>query len=415
MFEELSGNVLIVQTSVGGAATNAVLAGIVTEALNHGAIEDVYGCMHGVQGLLHEEFIDLADESQQTIRALSFTPGAILGTGPARHRNAQDTRQIFEILQAHNIRYFFVIGSREGLELAHAVSAEARQNSYDVRVIAVPTSGTNDIAFVDHAPGYGCAVKNLAAMVRELSCELQGRANRDCVAILEVAGKQGGWVAAGSILAKRKGSELDAPHVVCLPEKSFSAEQFLAKIQAVLQKGSFCFVVTGEGLVDNDGNYIIQEGQNGMHTSDYLGNLIKENLDLKTETVRVNAAQLAQSRGLSKADIQEAIAAGKAAVTTAIEGKTDKMVTLQRGENDQYTFETGSVAIEEVMESAPKAFPESWISESGPAGVSHQFFKYANPLIQGEVEVIFDHGMPRFATLSMKRVAKKRQASTVLS
>lgn len=416
MFEEISGNVLIVQTSIGGTANNAILSGIVTEALNHGAIEDVYGCMNGVQGLLHEDFIDLADESQQTIRALSFTPGAVLGTGPARQRSPQDNRLILDILQAHNIRYFFVIGSREAQELAHAISTEARQNSYDLRVMVLPVSATNDIPFVDHAPSYGSAIKNLAATVRELSCDFQTRSNRDTVVILEVTGRSSGWIAAGSVLAKRKGSELDAPHVVCLPEKPFLADQFLAKVQSSLQKSSFCFVVASEGLVDGDGNYLIQEGQEGpAHVADYLSNLVTESLGLKTETIRMGAAQLAQSRGLSKTDMQEAFAAGKAAVATAIEGKSDKMVTLLRGENDQYSFETGLVALEEVIQAAPKVFPEAWINESGPAGVSHQFFKYANPLIQGEVEVTFDHGLPRFATLSMKRVDKKRQTSAVLS
>ncbi len=113
MSEELTGNLLVVQSGSSTATFNASLAGVVTEGLNHSCVEDIYGCLNGIQGLLNESFIDLAEESQQTIRSLCYTPGAVLGTSQHKIKSQQELDQILTILEAHNIRFFFNIGGRE--------------------------------------------------------------------------------------------------------------------------------------------------------------------------------------------------------------------------------------------------------------------------------------------------------------
>ena len=68
MAEELIGNCLVAQSGGPTAVINASVAGVVSEALNHECIEEIYGGMNGVLGILKEELIDLAEESQQNIR-----------------------------------------------------------------------------------------------------------------------------------------------------------------------------------------------------------------------------------------------------------------------------------------------------------------------------------------------------------
>ena len=80
MSEELIGNCLVAQSGGPTAVINASVAGVVSEALNHPCIEEVYGGMNGVLGILKEELIDLAEESQQNIRGLRYTPASALGT-----------------------------------------------------------------------------------------------------------------------------------------------------------------------------------------------------------------------------------------------------------------------------------------------------------------------------------------------
>ena len=65
---ELEGNCLVGQSGGPTAVINATLAGVIEEALNYECIEEIYGSLNGVMGILNEDFVDLASESQQAIR-----------------------------------------------------------------------------------------------------------------------------------------------------------------------------------------------------------------------------------------------------------------------------------------------------------------------------------------------------------
>ena len=101
MAEELVGNCLIGQSGGPTAVINASVAGVVAEALNHASIEEIYGSLNGVLGLLGEDFVDLAAESQQAIRGLRYTPGAALGTCRSKLKQAADFERDVEALAPH--------------------------------------------------------------------------------------------------------------------------------------------------------------------------------------------------------------------------------------------------------------------------------------------------------------------------
>jgi ATP-dependent phosphofructokinase / diphosphate-dependent phosphofructokinase len=410
---ELVGNVLVGQSGGPTAVINASVAGVVAEALNHSCIEEIYGSLNGVLGILQEDLIDLASESQQTIRGLRHTPGAALGTCRYKLKKQQDFERVLEVFKAHNIRYFFYAGGNDSQDTADKISKLAQQQGYELRVIGVPKTIDNDLPVTDHCPGYGSVIKYVCTTVRELACDNEAMGQGDLVSILEVMGRNAGWIAAGAALAKRRDHPHDPPHLIYLPEVAFSTEKFVEDVKRVLKREKYCLIVVGEGLIDADGNYVsaaettdaFGHAQLGG-AGDYLKSLVEQNLPgIKARVARLGIAQRAAAHAGSKTDADEAFLAGQAAVRAAINGETDKMVTLVRGDADHYTCETGLAPLADIA-NAVKKLPREWINEDG-VSMNFQFLRYAQPLIQGETGVPYENGLPSFAKLEKVRVDKQ--------
>lgn len=407
---ELLGNCLISQTGGPSAVINASVAGVVAEALNHSCIEEVYGALNGVLGILNEDLVDLAAESQQAIRGLRHTPGAALGSCRLRLKKQQDFERVLEVFKAHNIRYFFCIGGTESMETAQRIASLAAEQGYGLRVIGVPKTIDNDLPVTDHCPGYGSSVKYIGTTVKELAFDADAIGQGDLVTVVEVMGRNAGWIAAGAALAKRRDHPNDPPHLIYVPEVQFSNEKFVEDVRRVLKREKHCVVVAGEGLVDKDGNYVAVEtsgtdalGQAQLGgVGDYLKDLVETQVGAKVRVARLGVAQRAAVHCASKTDSDEAYLAGQAAVKAAVDGETDKMITLVRGDGDQYTCETGLAPLADVSASV-KRLPREWINEDG-VSMNFQFYRYATPLIQGEVAVPFENGLPVFVRLQNEPV-----------
>jgi 6-phosphofructokinase 1 len=280
-----------------------------------------------------------------------------------------------------------------------------------MRVIGIPKTVDNDLIVTDHTPGYGSAIKNVATIVRELACDAEAMGQHDLVYILEVMGRSAGWIAAGATLAKHRDRPNDPPHLIYLPEVAFETNKFLDDVAEVLKKEKYCLIVVGEGLVDSDGNYIStsDSGQDSFGHSqlggagDYLKSLIDQHFSgIKTRSFRPGHSLRAAAVTASKADNDEAYLAGRAAVCAALDGITDKMVTLTRGDSDTYVCETGLADLSEIANGV-KHLPASWINEDG-ISLNYQFVKYAQPLIQGEVGIPHENGLPNFVKLGKVQV-----------
>lgn len=412
MAEELVGNCLIGQSGGPTAVINASVAGAVTEALNHTCIEEVYGVLNGGLGLLNEDLVDLAAESQQAIRGLCQTPGAALGTCRTKLKKAQDIERVLEVFKAHNIRYYFHIGDADSQETAAKIVELAQAQAYDLRVIGIPKTIENDLSATDHCPGYGSAIKYIGATVKELALDAEGMGQGDLVTLIEVMGRNTGWLAAGSSLAKRRDHPNDPPHLVYLPEIPFTNEKFLDDVRRVLKREKHAVIVVGEGLVDKDGNYVSVEtsatdaaghAQLGG-VGEYLKDLVESQIGTKARVARLGITQRAAAHLSSKTDADEAFLVGQAAVKAAVNGETGKLVTLVRGDGDNYTCETGLSPLTDVVGNLKK-LPKEWINEDG-VSLNYQFFRYATPLIQGEVAVPYDNGLPVYARLGKESVNK---------
>src|SRR5947207_3063047 len=208
---ELVGNLLVAQSGGPTAVINASVAGVVQEAGRHGCIEEIYGGLNGILGILNEDLVDLNDEKARAIEGLKYTPGAALGTCRYKvdfkkkpEQAAKDMDRLFEVFQAHNIRYFFYIGGNDSQDTSLKIHEEAAKRAYEMRIIGVPKTIDNDLPHTDNCPGYGSVIKYNATTVMEVGLDVASMATDDgSCCIIEVMGRSAGWIAAGTVLAQR--------------------------------------------------------------------------------------------------------------------------------------------------------------------------------------------------------------------
>src|SRR5215813_12125970 len=212
---ELNGNLLVAQSGGPTSVINASLAGVIQEAGKHECIEEIYGGANGILGILNEELIDINEQKAKTIQGLRYTPAAALGTCRYKldfkkkpEKAAQDMDRLFEVFQAHNIRYFFYIGGNDSQDTSNKIHEEAVKRSYEMRIIGVPKTIDNDLPHTDNCPGYGSVIKYNAATVLEIAADVGSMVtDYGACCVIEVMGRDAGWIAAGTVLAKRAGHE----------------------------------------------------------------------------------------------------------------------------------------------------------------------------------------------------------------
>ncbi len=403
---DLLGNLLVAQSGGTTATINASLVGAILEAGRHpDQIEEIYGSLNGLAGVLQEEMIDLQDEKQNLIEGLKFTPSAALGTGrlPIDFNNPDGARadldRLFQVFQAHNIRYFLFIGGREALDASLKIHVEAVKRGYEMRIIGIPKAIENDLPLTDSSPGYGSAVKCGAATCVEVAQDLRGTRDGGCC-IIEVLGRATGWIAAGTVLGRRNTE--DAPHLILIPEVAFHSENFLKRVKETFDSHRHCVVVVGEGVqINENGN------AGNLGVSDYLAELIQKALSLKTATVKLGRAQCSAAHFASAADAENAVAAGAAAVRAAVETKSGVMIKTIRetAEDGSVKWSTDTHELGDVL-AGVNPVPREWIAEDGFLP-NEKFVAFAQPLIEGELRTPFELGLPKFSALEKVRVEKK--------
>jgi 6-phosphofructokinase 1 len=422
MSEELAGSLLVAQSGGPTVVINASLAGVIQEAGKYPFIEEIYGGLNGILGILNEELIDLGDEKAKTIEGLKHTPAAALGTCRYKidfkqkpEQAAKDIDRLFQVFEAHNVRYFFYIGGNDSQDTAHKIHEQALQRGYALRVIGVPKTIDNDLPHTDHCPGYGSTIKYNATTVLEVATDVKCMATDDgACCIIEVMGRSAGWIAAGTVLAKR--SPLDAPHLILLPELPFNEEAFLAKVKELVSALRYCVVVVGEGLKKPDGTEFSADKSRLdafghpllSGAADRLAELVQGKLGTKTRTLKLGYAQRCAAHCGSAADVAEAVAVGESAVRAAISGQSGYMVKIMRDSNSPYRWSTALHDLKEVA-NAVHLVPREWLREDGFLP-NEKFIEYARPLIEGEVKVPIEGGLPKYTALERSPVEKKLPA-----
>ena len=233
MERSLRGNCIVAQSGGPTAVINASACGVIQEAMKHREIRGVYAAHNGILGVLQDQIYDLRQERKETIAGLMSSPSAALGSCRHKVKDDADFRRILEVFKAHAIRYFFYIGGNDSMDTADKVQRLAAADGYDFRAVGVPKTIDNDLALTDHCPGYGSVIKYLATMVMEAGRDTEALSTADTCNVIEAMGRNAGWIAAGTALARR--SEEDAPHIILLPEVPFDRAAFVERVKHFLR------------------------------------------------------------------------------------------------------------------------------------------------------------------------------------
>ena len=419
----LHGNAIVGQSGGPTAAINATLAGVIKGVLceqntrGNVAIDTLYGMRNGIDGLLREDLVDLsaifspeADPEGKYLEALTLTPAAALGScrrklpAAGADNEAEVMDKLLDILDRHNIRYFFYIGGNDSMDTVDKLSAYAAKKNYPLRVMGVPKTIDNDLVGTDHTPGFGSAAKYIATTVQEI---LRDTAvyTVPAVTIVEIMGRDAGWLTASAALGRiATGRE---PDLVYLPERTFKYDEFFADLREALKRHPNVVVAVSEGLQCPDGSYVGEGTQSGSvdafghkylaGTGKALELAVKAEIGCKVRSVELNLPQRCAGHLLSAQDIEESVATGKAAVEAAVAGVSCRMMTIRRLEGDAYTYEIGHEDIFAIANQT-KCVPDPFINERGN-GVTDGCVHYLLPLIKSERYPEYKDGLPVYFTI----------------
>ena len=397
------GKVLVAQGGGPTAVINQSMAGVVLEARKFPGVELVYGAHHGVRGIIHEDFVDLTQETSHSIEMVANTPSSALGSTREKP-DLKYCREIFKVLKAHGIGYFFYIGGNDSSDTVRIVSEEARKEAYPLRCIHVPKTIDNDLVGNDHTPGFPSAARFVAQAF--MGANLDNAALRG-VYLGVVMGRHAGFLTAASALGKKYPD--DGPHLICVPERTFGLDSFLAEVKATYDKYGRCVIAVSEGIHDSRGTPIITQlskqvehdahGNVQLSGTGALADLLCDEIKSKLGIQRVRGDTFGYLQRsfigcVSDVDQREAREVGEKAVQYAMRGDRDGSVAIKR---------TGSYAVDyqllplETVAGKTRVMEDEFIAASG-FGVTDAFRQYLSPLLGS--------GMPDACRLRLNPVAR---------
>lgn len=379
------GNLIIGQSGGATAVINASLVGAVEAALRDTDIKNIYGMWHGVQGLLHEDIIDLRQQPAHIWSELMYTPSAALGTCRYKLKD-DDLEHIIAIFRRYDIHAMLYIGGNDSADTTHRIAQTAKTLGYELQAISIPKTIDNDLPLTDHCPGYGSAARFIAMATMDSTMNTLSMPWHYPVKVIETMGRDAGWLTAAAALGKRE--ERDAPHILLLPEQSFSADRYLKQVEETYRRFGYVIIVAAETLRDEQGNALGATGQAGTDAfqhpllsgaAQYLVELVKERLKLRARFDKPGDLQRMASFCISSVDRDEAYLAGQAGVRAAQAGETDKMVVLLRQDGPDYRCSTGLADLSKVA-NVQRLLPDEFLDASKTM-VTPAFLRYAQPLI----------------------------------
>jgi len=397
------GKVLVAQGGGPTAVINQSMAGVVLEARKFRNVELVYGAYHGVSGIIKEEFLDLTQETSHNIEMVANTPASALGST----RDKPDLRycqEIFKVLKAHGIGYFFYIGGNDSSDTVRIVSEEARRANYPLRCIHIPKTIDNDLVGNDHTPGYPSAARFVVQAFMGANLD---NAALPGVYLAVVMGRHAGFLTAAAALGKKFPD--DGPHLIYIPERSFSLEKFIADVKAAYDKYGRCVIAASEGIHDGQGNPMITQlsrqverdahGNVQLSGTGALADLLCDEIKRKLAIKRVRGdtfgyVQRSFVGCVSDVDQREAREVGEKAVQYAMWGGRDGSVTIRR--TGFYSVDFQLVPLEAVA-GKTRVMEDEFIASSG-TDITDAFRLYLRPLLGS--------GMPDAYRLRLNRVDK---------
>ena len=402
-------NVIIGQSGGPTAVINSSLAGVYKAACSLGA-DKVYGMKYGIEGLLKEELVELNVllDDRLSIELLKRTPSSYLGSCryklPEPEADSTPYVKLFTLFDKYDICAVFYIGGNDSMDTIAKLSRYGAQVGSAVRFIGVPKTIDNDLCGTDHCPGFGSAAKYIGTTFAELE--------RDChvyttkaVTIVEVMGRDAGWLTAASCLARANGAK--GPDFIYLCEVPFSIDTFLKDVKAKLEEQDAVIIAVSEGVKNKDGRYISEEVQSSAVDSfghsyiagaaKVLEDAVRNEIGCKVRSIELNLMQRCAAHLASATDIQESRMLGKAACQYALEGAGGMMAAVIRTSDKPYATEFKALPVCDIA-NAIKSVPADYINNAGN-DVTEKMVDYLTPLIQGEMNTVYENGIPKYIYL----------------
>ncbi len=387
----MQGNAVVGQSGGPTSVINSSLAGVIDAALASKDIDTVYGMNYGIEGFMAEMLIDLGKESPEVIKGLRSTPSSALGS--SRHKLVdEDLPKILEILKKYSIRYFFLIGGNDTMDTIHRVEQYCNEQGYELYGIGIPKTVDNDLYGTDHTPGFPSAARYNMLSVAQSGVLARDMQKVDKFVIYQTIGRDAGWLAAATALAKR--DESDAPHLIYCPERPFDKDKFLEDAEACMEKYGWVSIVVSEGLLYEDGSPVSATRSTDAFNNKEFGAMGGASVGLNVHRILREATghrgefQITESLNMCAIDravpldLEEAYGCGKEAVHMSLSGESGYMVTIERTSNEPYRAEFGRTELSNVALRA-KAMPEKYINSRGNF-VTEELVRYMRPLV-GEV------------------------------
>jgi 6-phosphofructokinase 1 len=381
-----SGKILVAQGGGPTAVINQSLAGVVLEARRHHGVTRVYGARHGVRGIVNEDLVDLTQETSHNLELVAATPSSALGSTRDKP-DAKYCHEIFKVLQAHEIEHFFYIGGNDSADTVRIVAEEAAAAHYPLRAIHIPKTIDNDLVGNDHTPGFPSAARFVAQAFAGANLD---NAALPGVYVGVVMGRHAGFLTAASALGKKFPE--DGPHLIYLPERTFSIDGFLADVKATMAKYGRCVVAVSEGIHDASGTPMLTQlakdierdahGNVQLSGTGALADLLCEEIRSRLGLKRVRGDTFGYLQRsfvgcVSDVDAREAREVGEKAVQYALWGQVSGSVAIRRT-----GFYSADFVLQPLADVAGKTrvMEDEFIAASG-TDITDAFRMYLRPLL----------------------------------
>lgn len=409
-------NLLYAQSGGVTAVINATAAAVVGAAREHPQrFEKVFAAHKGILGVLAEDLLDTGTLDEEALGHLARTPGGVFGSCrfdlPDADLDPGIYDRLFDVLAAHDISGLLYNGGNGSMDLVARLSTEARRRGIPLVTVGVPKTVDNDIVGTDCCPGFGSAAKYLATSMREAGLDIASMVGqKGSVFVLEVMGRNTGWLAAATALAA--GGDADAPpHIVLVPEVPFNDEAFLARVAEVVGRLGYCAVTVSEGIRRADGTILLEKSHDQAGHVQLGGaglavaRLVHERLGYKFHWAIPDYLQRSAAHWVSAVDHAQAVAVGRAAVEYVLDGRDAMMPAVRRLTDSPYQWDVVPVATGPIA-NLERALPAEFIAQDG-LHVSTAARRYLQPLIQGELPVTTMDGLPAYRPFDMPPVARR--------
>jgi ATP-dependent phosphofructokinase / diphosphate-dependent phosphofructokinase len=411
----LKKNCLVAQSGGPTTVINSSLYGVISEFLSKKQSGKVYGGLYGIEGIIEDKIIDLSNHSEESLKELRNMPSSALGSCryklPSFEANNSDYEKLINILNKYEVGYFFYIGGNDSMDAVSKINNYVKNMGLDIKVIGVPKTIDNDLIKTDHTPGFASAAKYICNIALELWFDINCY-NKESIMIVEVMGRDTGWIAGSSGILKEVVPGIN--QLIYLPETAFEEEKFIEDVKGALNKNNKLLIVTSEGLRGSNGDYInvdsnCYEVDSFGHKQlggigKYLQSVVKEYITKNVKLQEAGVVQRCAMHCSAKVDLDEAEMVGRYGVTSALEGKSGFMVSIERQKDTKGYYKSlpGLVDVDEVCNKV-KHVPLDWI-DSENSNVTEQMRDYIRPLIWGNEEVLSEDGLLKYKNAYRFRV-----------